>query len=269
MSRDLRGKLCTDDRHVDRETRNTITTYDGEMTPKGPFDGNAVEFKEFEEKVLKKNSGSLNWMCEDNALVRYVRNNILLKIEDNRNDFGVCLATIPATKTTKNPDAEEVDTCDQPLAFILYRDTMVGDTRFVHVDLVCRGRNGKDSSAFVSGRTLYQYAEDAIVESTSDGVARVQFSLDSIDTAIQIYKKWGYSTINYANDYDNRVYNEMTEAMPMVKVLERTVDEKMRAFMIKGFVFIPVDGGTHAFRVNREKVDFGNSNYGRVDVTTR
>lgn len=237
------------------------------MTLKGPFDGNAYEFEEFEKVLNSNNNGSLNWMCEDGDLVTYVRKNILLKIEDNRNDFGLCLATIPATKTTKKTDdAKEVDTCDQPLAFILYRDTMVGDTRFVHVDIICRGRNVKDSPAFVSGRTLYQYAEDAIVQSTSDGVARVQFSLDSIDTAMEIYETWGYSAINHANDYDKRVYNDKTRATPMVKVLERTIDEKMRAFMIKGFAFIPVDGGTHAFRVNREKVDFGNSNYGRVDV---
>ena len=269
----LGAGLCADDRHEPRETRtrNTAATtaYDGEMTLNGPFGGNTDEFKEFEKKVLvQKNNGSLRWMCGNDAgLVNYVRglNGLLKNIREERSVFGLFLATIPVTKTAAN------DTCDQPLAFILYRDTTTGDTRLVHVDLVCRGKiNDTKSGAFVRGSDLYRHAEDAILESTSDDVARVQFSLDSIESARTTYERWGYSNITYANGY-TPAYNEKTKAWPMTKVFERTADEKMRAFVLKVFArtFDPVDGNTHAFRVNEGNLNFDNSNYGRVDVSSK
>lgn len=249
--------LCAEALYPKRSLRRS-PKYGKEVTLGGPFDGNTTEFKDFEEKVLKTDSNaSLEWMCSD-TLKKYVQSEggLLEKIDDKRDSFGLYRATIPATVSGK-------DACGQVLAFILYRDTTVGDTRFVHVDLICRGDRVEDERtkhAFVPGKVLHQYMEDAVVDSTPSNIARVQFSLDSVPGAIETYEKWGYSTIVYKNQPVN---NEVLNARPMVKVFERSQNVSNGSG-----IFVPFDGKTHAFKLNRlkEDVNFEDSDYGKVVV---
>lgn len=250
--------LCAEARYPKRSFRRS-PKYGKEVTLGGPFDGNTTEFKDFEEKVLKTDSNaSLEWMCSD-TLKKYVRNEggLLKKINEKRDSFGLYRATIPATMSGK-------DACGQVLAFILYRDTTVRKTRFVHVDLICRGDRVEDERtkhAFVPGKVLHQYMEDAVVDSTPSSIDRVQFSLDSVPGAIETYEKWGYSTIVYKNN--RTVNNEVLNAKPMVKVFERSQNVSNGSG-----TFVPFDGKTHAFKLKRIKksVNFTNSVYGKVEV---
>lgn len=252
-----KGSLCEGDLFPKRRLRNS-PEYGNEVVLGGPFDGNADEFKDFEDKLIKDTTnGAMTWMCGD-TLKEYAKHTegLFGKINKKRDRFGLYRATISATQSGT--------TCDQVIAFILYRDTTIDKTRFVHVDLICRGDRVDDEStkrAFVPGSALHQYMQDTVVvESTStDGVDRVQFSLDSVETAIPIYEKWGYSTLRF-NRKEGRVENKTLNATPMVKVFEREDGAESR--------FVLVDRATRAFKLSmtEKRVNFVDSVYGKVDV---
>lgn len=224
------------------------------VTIRGPFGGNSPEFSEFEKNVLNpSHRATLGWLCSDRKLVGYVHNEwgVLDKIKAKRSEFGLYRATISAKH-------EDGNACDQVLAFILYRETEKENTRFVHVDLICRGpRTGdeKTGHAFVPGKKLHEYMENNVLKTTNRGIDRVQFSLDSVQNAIEVYKTWGYSTINFVNN-QGPVENEVWGAWPMVKVFDKGEDGTLDLVKTQGFTLTKP----------RKCINFFDSDYGRVAI---
>ena len=106
-----KGSLCGDDRFPKRRLRDG-PEYGNEVVLGGPFDGNADEFKDFEDKLIKDTAnGAVTWMCGE-TLKEYAKHaqGLSDKINKKRDTFGLYRATISATKSGT--------TCDQVIAII-------------------------------------------------------------------------------------------------------------------------------------------------------
>lgn len=227
-------------------TRNR-NTHDQTVEIQGPYARNTDEFEDFLKNILKL-GGVLPWLCTD-ELRKYTRykGGLISKIDDR---FKLYRSGVKRT-----------DGCFQVLAFLLFKvetdESDKNNVLYVNSELVCRGIPAADAKLpETRGQALHdRFQKDMLIYANKEKIEKVIFSLDSVESAMKTYQRWGYSNVLYKKNnkrkksyetYETLEVNTENGAIPMVKIF------------VKGSNINPED---YSFICNMDKVDFKKSIY--------
>jgi hypothetical protein len=222
----------------DRQTRNR-PTHDQEVKIEGPYDHSTEEFKDFLNNILKEGH-LLPWLCT-NELRDYVRveGGLVSKLDDR---FMLYRSGV---------EKKDKDKCFQVLAFLLLKVIETDTRAYVNTELVCRGQVPSEAKIpNTRGRALHdRLQEDMLRHADEKRIKTVVFSLDSVESAMATYKKWGYSEVIVSSLLTLKM-NKENGAIPMVKIFVKE-EKKWRN----------IEPAKYYFICDYDEIDFKNSVY--------